>query len=373
MTASEKLLQKALVGSNLDSRQWNSIQAGLRDRAFFSSQVASARILHAAREMAAERAGGNLSASEFRREMRKIIGRDGYDAGDGRGTIKDLMTKARLDVIQRTNVEQARGYMHHLEATAPGAVAAFPAQELVRVRQRKNPRDWRKRWEDNGGKLYDGRMIALVDDPIWTAISAFDNPFPPFDFGSGMGVRAVKKSEAVRLGVVTAEELKEKVDAMREKPAPSFNGSLQAEIPMEHGSPEAQRLKDIFGDQVKFDGDVAHWQGELINDVLDGKLAKAKLGRGYDGRNLSISHNIIKDHIIKHVGGNDTDRRNVPLERGDFELIPAMWRKPDRLSKERNRDHLELDAFDGILHLIVDPFKGIMTFWKTKKPGGAWW
>ena len=372
MTAAEKMLQKALVGSNLDSRQWNSIQAGLRDRAFFSSQVASARILHAAREMAAERAGGNISASEFRREMRKVLGRDGYDAGDGRGTIKDLMTKARLDVIQRTNVEQARGYVHHLEATAPGAVAAFPAQELVRVRQRKNPRDWRKRWEDNGGKLYDGRMIALVDDPIWTAISAFDNPFPPFDFGSGMGVRAVKKSEAVRLGVITAGELKEKVDAMREKPAPSFNGSLQAEIPMEDGSPEARRLKDIFGDQVRFDGNVAHWQGELINDVLDGKLAKAKLGRGYDGRNLSISHTIFDEHLHKHFGDDERDRRNIPLERGDFELIPAMWRKPDRVTEEHNRDHLEFDTFDGgILNLIVDPVKGISSFWKMKNPGGA--
>ena len=372
MTAAEKVLQRALVGSNLDSRQWNSIQAGLRDRAFFSSQVASARILHAAREMAAERAGGNLSASEFRREMRKVLGRDGYDAGDGRGTIKDLMTKARLDVIQRTNVEQARGYVHHLEATAPGAVAAFPAQELVRVRQRKNPRDWRKRWEDNGGKLYDGRMIALVDDPIWTAISAFDNPFPPFDFGSGMGVRAVKKSEAVRLGVVTAGELKEKVDAMREKPAPSFNGSLQAEIPMEDGSPEARRLKDIFGDQVRFDGNVAHWQGELINDVFDGKLAKAKLGRGYDGRNLSISHTIFDEHLHKHFGDEERDRRNIPLERGDFELIPAMWRKPDRVTEEHNRARLEFDTFDGgILNLIVDPVKGISSFWKMKNPGGA--
>ena len=41
MTAAEKIPQKALVASNLDSSQWNSIQAGLRDRAFFSSDAAT--------------------------------------------------------------------------------------------------------------------------------------------------------------------------------------------------------------------------------------------------------------------------------------------------------------------------------------------
>jgi len=378
MTASEKILQKALVGSNLDSRQWNSIQAGLRDRAFFSSQVASARILHAAREMVAERAGGDLSASEFRREMRKILGRDGYDADENRGTIKDLMTKARLDVIQKTNVEQARGFIHHLEATAPGAFAAFPAQELIRVRQRRQPRDWAQRWKDNGGKFYEGRMIALIDDPIWTAISAFGNPFPPFDFGSGMGVRAVKKSEAVRLGVISADEVKARVEEMRQKPAPDFNGNLQATIPMRDDSPEAAELRKAFGvdeDEkgalVSFENNVVHWHGERMHDVIDGTIKKVNLGRGYDGRNLSLSHNIIEEHIIKHVGDNDHDHRNIPLERGDFELIPAIWRKPDRLAKEKGCDVLELDAFDGVLRLVVDPNKGILSFFKMKSPGGA--
>ena len=378
MTASEKILQKALVGSNLDSRQWNSIQAGLRDRAFFSSQVASARILHAAREMVAERVGGNISASEFRREMRKILATDGYDAGENRGTIKDLMTKARLDVIQRTNVEQARGYIHHLEATAPGAIAAFPAQELVRVRQRKKPRDWFARWKDAGGRLYEGRMVALVDDSIWTRISDFGNPFPPYAWGSGMGVRAVKKSEAIRLGVVSAEQVKAKVEELKNKPTPDFNGKMEATIPMRHDSPEAAELRKAFGvdeDEkgalVSFEGDVVHWHGERIHEVFDGTLKKVNLGRGYDGRNLSLSHNIIAQHIKKHVGDNDQDRRNIPLERGDFELIPAMWRKPDRVANEQGRDHLEFDAFDGILHLIVDPVKGISTFYKQKRPGGA--
>lgn len=57
--------------------------------------------------------------------------------------------------------------------------------------------------------------------------------------------------------------------------------------------------------------------------------------------------------------------------RGDFELIPSMWRKPDRVAQKKGCDVLELDAFDGILRLVVDPNVGIVSFYKMKRPGGA--
>lgn len=377
MTAAEKILQRTLAESSLDSRQWNSIQAGLRDRAFFSSQIESARVLHAARKMAAEAAAGGISASEFRREMRKVLARDDYRA-PREGTIKDMRTKQRLDVVLRTNVEQARGYVRHLEATTPGGFAAFPAQELVRVRQRKQPREWARKWHDAGGKIYGGRMIALKDDPVWTRISRFGVPYPPFDFGSGMGVRGVSRKDAVALGVIDDASIREKVEELRRKPQPGFNDGLEAEIPMRHDSPEADALRKAFGldkDErgglVSFDGNVVRWHGERIRDVFEGKIRRVPLGRGFDGRNLSLSHAIINEHIRKHVGANDRDSRNVPLDIGDFELLPAAWRKPDRVVRENGCDHLELDTFDGILHVIVDPVSGISTIYKQKTPEGA--
>ena len=39
MSPADIILRKALVGSGLDSAGWSTIQAGIRDRAFFSSQV----------------------------------------------------------------------------------------------------------------------------------------------------------------------------------------------------------------------------------------------------------------------------------------------------------------------------------------------
>ena len=239
----------------------------------------------------------------------------------------------------------------------------------------KNPRgDWPKRWQKAGGKIFPGgRMIALKDDPVWVKLSVFGNPFPPFDWGSGMGLEDIGRKEAIKLGLIDDKELSKRVAKKREEKPAGFNGNLQAELPMKDDSPEAAKLKAVFGDLVRFDGNTAHWQGELIKDVFDGKLRSAKLGRGFDGRNLSISHAIIKEHIKKHIGKNEKDARNLPLAREDFELVPSMWRRPDSHKVEEGKDHLTLATFDGgILHLFIDRKRvGISTLYKTKGQVGA--
>ena len=63
----------------------------------------------------------------------------------------------------------------------------------------------------------------------------------------------------------------------------------------------------------------------------------------------------------------------MPLMPGDFELLPTMWRTPDKVEKARyNRDHLLFDTLDGgVLNLVVDPHIGIVSFYKMLKPKGA--
>jgi hypothetical protein len=67
-------------------------------------------------------------------------------------------------------------------------------------------------WVRAGGRLFDGRMIARTDDPIWLktidegGFNRFGNPFPPFDYGSGMWTRSVARSEAIALGVITGAD-----------------------------------------------------------------------------------------------------------------------------------------------------------------------
>ena len=109
MSPADKILQKALVGSGLDTAGWSKVQAGLRDRAFFSSQVTEAKIIHAMRQNVAELVSGGKSPSEVRRDLRAYLYSIGYDAGENRGTSKDLMRKGRLDGRRKTNGDRGKG------------------------------------------------------------------------------------------------------------------------------------------------------------------------------------------------------------------------------------------------------------------------
>ena len=70
MNAAELILKKALVASNLDSKEWNQVQAAFRNRAFFSSQVAQANVVQAMRQRVAEYAERGVDISEARKQMR---------------------------------------------------------------------------------------------------------------------------------------------------------------------------------------------------------------------------------------------------------------------------------------------------------------
>ena len=393
MTAAELILRKALVGSDLDSSQWTRIQAGLKNRAFFSSQVAEAGILAALRERAAEFAERGVDASEFRKLIRRDLEALKYQPKPGEeNTIKDLFSKARLDAILETNEAQARGWIEHAQGMSAGAFAAFPAQEFTRVENRDKPRlDWPLRWARAGGRVFGGRMIALKDDQVWQNLGdagPFGNPYPPFDWGSGMGVMDIDRDEAVQLGLIDDATLRGKVDGLRDKPIPDFNAGLQAAVPFKGGDdPEWQRFKDAFGDQVAYrDGSVV-WKGEILQDVARGKGA-ARLGKStwkllahfsgldrehMENTSLTLTGDWVNQHAGKHIGENETDPRNIPLTPGDFELIPSLWRDPEHVARGKyaGSSVLRMETFDGgILNLVIDHRSGAMplSFWKEKGP-----
>ncbi len=85
--------------------------------------------------------------------------------------------------------------------TDPEVLDAYPAGELVHVKNGTEPYDWKTRWLEFDGKIHGGRMIALKGDPIWLKISDFGHPHPPFAFASGMDMVDVSRVEAVGLGL----------------------------------------------------------------------------------------------------------------------------------------------------------------------------
>lgn len=110
------------------------------------------------------------------------------------------------------------------------SIDEYPCLELKRMFPRDVPRgfergpkgtlipvpddDWESRWTAAGGEIYEGRMIATVDDPVWQALGdgagdhddCLGNPFPPFAFRSGYMTFNVPRSEAIALGVIDADD-----------------------------------------------------------------------------------------------------------------------------------------------------------------------
>ena len=404
MSPADKILQKALIASGnlkpgdkeklVDTAGWSKVQAGLRDRAFFSSQVTEAKILHAMRQNVAELVSGGKSPSEVRRDLRAYLDSIGYDAGENRGTIKDLMTKARLDVMMKTNADQAKGYASHLRATTTGAILAFPAYELVRVERRKLPRDWSARWAAAAQKVgwegvaRNGAMIALKTSPIWAALSRFGNPFPPFDFNSGMGVKDVKKSVCREIGLLGPNEQPKIPEA------PDFNGNLSERVPFDKGSREYAELKRKFGDQIQFNEEKreVQWRSDLFADMFDpGKKFTIKLGEPTKALLDKLPSTVPVDSIAgKHLTINErwldkkrkdgeTDHRihfelmpehpeDIPLKKGDVDMLPSLWRNPDRVFEDHGSIVMEVDAVDGgMFRAIVKPGNSpkLKTFYRT--------
>ena len=406
MSPADVILRKALVASSIPSSEWEKIRADLRNRAFFSAQVESVRFLHEARKTAhaavarLKRADGagfsEADAIERIRSSARSLARELKNVGAG--GILDPSSFQRAKLVLETQASLAAGYVRHLADTQPGALAAFPAKELFRSAYSKpqTPRNWIARWLQAGGKLHAGRMAALVTDPVWAKISRFGSPYPPFDFNSGMETRPLSRDESVRLGIIAQDA------PPPQPPQPhSLNDGLQAEVDRSFlDSQEWANLKNSFGDFIQYErtGDkvFVKWRGERLKDVCEGKDVKVILGKSSreatrmlgalsekaaaklaDG-NCSINGQWVREHGSKHIGENEKDSRGIPLDANDYELIPLIWRTPDRIlppDKDysiEERSIWELDAMQGsfVYRLVVD-YKGgarIASFYKAKKP-----
>jgi hypothetical protein len=253
---------KTPVGSILRTSQWAQVPVALRTRAQFSAAVESARILQrvqdGVRDILSQARGDDgvvEDRARLRRDLMQLARDEGLtSAGADSGEITDIGSAARTDLIVRTQTSQAYGHAEWKTGQDEDALDAAPAQELYRLESRQKPRDWLRRWVAAGGQLFNGRMIAPKSSPIWTRISRFGTPWPPFDFNSGMWTEDVLRPEAESLGVIAPGE-----------DIPSnerdFNEGMEAGI--QGVGPELrQNLQNIFGPQIDIDGDRLKWKGD---------------------------------------------------------------------------------------------------------------
>lgn len=229
------LLGKNVLPTNLGSAELRQLDQALKRQSLFSARTTLTSYLDEVKSTVESlinpkqvlRAGETQTVTEgfnpatARATLRDKLKALGYSATPGEeGTIKDLASDARLDLVIKTNTELAQGAGRMIQMNDPAVLDGFPAQELVRYDQKDEPRDWKTRWRTAAAVANDpgaaaalelqGRMVALKSSGIWQALGdgagGFDdtlgNPFPPFAFNSGMWVESVSREDAMDLGLI---------------------------------------------------------------------------------------------------------------------------------------------------------------------------
>lgn len=224
---------RALLPTALDSAALRQLDAQVRERSFFSARTLMTDVLDTYQKRITEMVSPKQEkradrvtptnpegfvtvapdAASVRLQVRELLDGVGYSPdADKAGTVQDLASDARINLVLDYNLTEARAYGHQLQNLDPDFADAYPAQELVRFKSRHEPRDWSALWQSACTEAGDdaalaafrhsGRMAARKDSGVWLAISDFDRPWPPFKYGSGMGLRDVSRSEAMGLGVI---------------------------------------------------------------------------------------------------------------------------------------------------------------------------
>ena len=231
------LMAREAMPTNLSSAELRDIAADVRAKSLFSARTNNERYLEDIRSVIESILNPTLrpdsgpltpdSGPRFtgfnpataRVKLREALDSIGY-APDKPGSIEDLSSDQRINLVLRTNTEQAQSVGRLTRVNDPDVLAVAPAWEFVRFGQRMEPRDWVARFrlagQLSGRPLNDGwtitpdrRMVALVNHPIWQQLGssanwddALDTAYPPFAFNSGMDWISIDVDEAEDLGII---------------------------------------------------------------------------------------------------------------------------------------------------------------------------
>ncbi len=233
-----KLADREITPSILDSNLWAQVPVAIRERAFFSATVESARVLQSMKDYTTEYLSNSRYAptshdtgalvasgrSEFVADMRELAIREGLghvDPDTGKinphireSDLTDIRSIARLQLIFDTQTEAAHEYGYFTQGQDPAILDVFPAQRFIRVRPVKAPRSYH---EPALGE------VRLKDDlKFWLNLNRdFNVPWGPWGYNSGCGVEDVDRNEAESLGILKKNAVVKPIEK-------EFNEGLQA-------------------------------------------------------------------------------------------------------------------------------------------------
>ena len=364
--AIERIARRTPVTSGLSADKWRDVPLALRDRALFSAKVENLRVvqsiqdrmLAAVRDARVTRESPDgapvdvlMTKSRFVREMRRIVEEEGLGP-TGPRTIEDIRQSPRLGLIFDMAEKSAYGHAQRKVGLDENVLNMFPAQRLVRVAARREPRDWMTRWQEAGAAVgwegaIPGDMVALKTSPIWEELSVFGVPWPPFDYGSGMGLRDVRRDEAEALGLVEPGE-RLAGDEAEER----FNAELEASV-RDLDPVKRELLKGAFGDQVKIVGGRAAWYPQAYREYYERandspqwnpdpfrigaatpeavRAASQARGTGrleLAGRDIRSPAGLLRHADDSHGPKSRETPKNIPMTPEDFERVPRICRFP---------------------------------------------
>ncbi|MBI5770831.1 MAG: hypothetical protein HZA93_23845 [Verrucomicrobia bacterium] len=281
---------KQLLPTELRTKMLDTIPAELRERAMFSAGVTNTELLQRIDDSINDLVSGQVDRATKRAGLKQLVARLdlGAKADDERGTLTDLGSDRRLNLILDTNLQQAQGYGHWMQGQDAAVLDQWPAQELVRVIDSREKRDWAARWAAAGGQFFDGRMVALKNDPLWSRLSRFGTPYPPFDFNSGMDVQDIDRGEAEDLGLIDRDTELFPQDR-------DFNTDLAA-TPEVRDASLRDALAESLAGRARFDaGGVLRLVGRVLGAANVRDYARDELGRfATDGGGLSVADNLAR-------------------------------------------------------------------------------
>jgi hypothetical protein len=252
------LQKRKLLPVSLGSAALRRLAAAYRRQSLFAATLTKVEVLSELQQLLEGMAKGEINMADARLAMKQSLAFAGYDPETGfpgdqdkdippaeRHSLQDLSGTRRLNLIIETNYRTAANRAFTEAGQTATRRYQFPAWELVRIYTRRVPRgfkttragmvpvageDWFSRWTAAGGSItQDGpdraRMIATKDSPVWQALGdgvggyddTLNNPFPPFAFQSGFGVREVHRKDAIRFGIIDGNEMISKAPAKDEE------------------------------------------------------------------------------------------------------------------------------------------------------------
>ena len=238
--ALDKLAQREVTPSMLDSHLWSLVPTAIRERAFFSSRVESARVLQSMKDYTSEYLSNSRFAptshdtgalvasgrSEFVADMRELAISEGLGHVDPltgqiephirESDLTDIRSISRLQLIFDTQTEAAQEHGYWKQGQDADILDVFPCQRFIRVRPVKKPRGY------HDAAL--GEVRRKDDLKFWVNLNHdFNVPWGPWGYNSGCGVEDVDRVEAEALGIIPKNAVVIPVEKQ-------FNEGLQASV-----------------------------------------------------------------------------------------------------------------------------------------------